>query len=482
MKISQIFGLNRTQYELDFIDIDIERDTRLFLDPYFLSHRTDSFSVEATRTIGSFFQTFIDLMQAGEINNAREIFNHLHEPNETCLGLSVGTPRGNGIGSQNADAIFESIRQSRALQTGLLEHLEDFRIFVENIDKDKVSDMTTNIIREQLIAYTQSQAKLWSFPLQNGVASGEYWNRQTRRWEQTHTEMLVIQERKILLVPKAIVSYAKRYTHQQFHQHFVLNFKQSEHLRLNSALVQSKRNRNGEVRRWVTKESIKEAEAPLDKDFLSQFTQSHREVFARFRQYQAKGMQSLGNNELDSRTEVNDLVRHLKEQLASLGVGSENASIYHKTVAAILELLFYPRLTCLTVEKVINEGRKRIDITFDNSASSGIFWRLSTHHQIPCAYIMIECKNYRNDVANPEVDQLISRFHVNRGKFGMLICRTVQDRDTLIKRCRDAYGAGQGLIIPLMDADLIEMLDKILADQANPEEDVLTRILNEVTS
>lgn len=480
MKISQLFNLEKTQFELDFVDIDPDRDMHLFLDPYFLGYRNDQFSIDATRTIRSFFQTFIDFMRDGYIEEARDLFNHLHEPNETCLGLSVGIPRGNGIGSENATALFESIRLSKALQTGLLQHLEDFRIFVPNIDKDKISDMTTNIIRRHLIEYTQSQCKFLEIPLQSDIASGDYWNRNTLRWEQYHTEMLIIDGKKILLVPKSIVSYAKRYTSQQFHQHYVLNFLQNEHLRLNSALVQRKRLKGGGIKTWVTKDSLKEEVAPLDKDFLSEFTLRHGNIFEEFRELQARKLKSLDNEELAPRVELSDVIDHLIANLNALPSGTENANNYHRTVAAILELLFYPRLSCPDIEVKINDGRKRIDITFDNASQNGIFDRISRHHDTPCPYILIECKNYSRDISNPEVDQMIGRFHPNRGKFGLIICRSIENHQTLIQRCRDAHGAQQGIILPLEDLDLIAMLELLRSGIETPEEDRLTELLREV--
>jgi hypothetical protein len=41
MLITEIFGLQKTQYELDFVDIDTEGDTPLFIDSYFLAMRQD---------------------------------------------------------------------------------------------------------------------------------------------------------------------------------------------------------------------------------------------------------------------------------------------------------------------------------------------------------------------------------------------------------------------------------------------------------
>jgi hypothetical protein len=368
--------------------------------------------------------------------------------------------------------MFESLLKSRALQTGLVDHLEDCRIFVEGIDKDKTSDMTTNIIRRQLIRYTQDQCALWGIPLTPGVPSGFVWNSGSRRWENSHTEMLVVADKLILLTPKAVVSFAERYTPYKYHQHFVLCYLQNEHLRLDSALVQHVRRKDGTERVFVTKKSIKESEAPLDKEFLIRFTEAHPEVFDEFRQKVGAGSTSLLNEELTNE-DLTSVVNRLLAALTETPPGFADATRYHRIIAGILELIFYPNLFDPVVEQEIHSGRKRIDLSFTNAASTGFFARLQRNLGVPCGYVFAECKNCSKDVSNPELDQLAGRFSPNRGQFGLLVSRSADDMPTLLKRCADAYRDGRGLIIPLVDTDLVEVLERLKKGDLRPEEALL---------
>src|SRR5688572_27660731 len=98
MRISQRLILIKRQVKLNLINIDINLDIPLFLDPFFLSLRNDNWSIEVTRTIKSFFQQVIQLIRANQVDDAKALFSHLTEPNSTCLGMSVGNPRGRGVG------------------------------------------------------------------------------------------------------------------------------------------------------------------------------------------------------------------------------------------------------------------------------------------------------------------------------------------------------------------------------------------------
>jgi hypothetical protein len=275
LKISERFNLDANQYTLDFVDIDTDRDIPLFLDPSFLGLRPDAWSRSASRTLRNFFETFVALMRAKQEDRARELFQHLHEPNETCLGLSKGPPQGNAIGDVDGEKLFQSIAQSRAIDTGVIEDLEDFRLFVEGIDKDKISDMTTNIIRRHLIEYTQNQCALWGISLQENTQTGFWWCPATRTWENAFAAMLVVEGKKILLTPKSVVSYCKRYAPRKYHGRFVLEFLQNEHIRMQSIFVRHRK--NGVP--YVTKKSLEERVAAFSKEFIAEFTATHPDVF-----------------------------------------------------------------------------------------------------------------------------------------------------------------------------------------------------------
>ncbi|WP_124606564.1 hypothetical protein [Burkholderia sp. Bp9142] len=226
------------------------------------------------------------------------------------------------------------------------------------------------------------------------------------------------------------------------------------------------------------KKELADSIAPPTKDFSAAFTLKYGRVFDDFKKWANGQVRSLGNEEINPAEDISLIACYLSERLSKIPVGNDAASSYHKLMVGVLELIFYPNLTCPQVEREINEGRKRIDIVFDNSANEGFFWGVHQIRHIPAQYIMIECKNYGREVGNPEVDQLSGRFGANRGQVGLLLCRSVENFDRLLDRCRDFYRDKREIIIPLTDDDFHEILrarsenvsdrieDRVLQDRA----------------
>ena len=221
-QFSTFFGINKSQAQLDFVDVNTERDLELFLDPYVFGHSNDAWSLMCHQVIVSFFESVLDAIRRGDDIAGRALLNNLGEPNETCLGLSTGRPAGRGIGRQQADELFDRLKQSRAARTGVLTELSDCELFIVGIGSDKISDITTNIIRRYLIEYTQAQCELHRIPLLGQVASGMLWDGAERRWTNRYVQLPVINNRKIILVPKASVRWSMAFSHEEYYNKFVL--------------------------------------------------------------------------------------------------------------------------------------------------------------------------------------------------------------------------------------------------------------------
>ena len=480
-KISEIYNLQCSQNELDFIDIDILNDTPLFIDPYRMSRISGPFINEANIIIGNYFSYLTELLVAKNYTEAKKVFIHLNEVNETCLGYSRNKPKGTGLGIISSNDVFEAMKKSQAVKYGLMKSLEDIRVFVPGVDADRISDMTANIIRKLLIEYTKNQCNIFNIPLTPCVASGFYWNPQSRQWEQEYSDMLVIEGKKYILVPKIIVTYGDRVTSGNYFDHFVLNFLQAENIRNNTRIVQRRKCKKNKGTPFVYKKDIinKQLKKPneekftVSKEWLAGFTKAHSRVFDKFKNESFSKMKEIDYNENKS-----EIAEYLINKLKSIQPGTTDASIYHITMLCVLEFIFYPNISNPRKEQEINEGRKRIDIIYNNTASKGFFYDLLEKYDILASFVMVECKNYSTDVNNPELDQLIGRFSKQRGRFGISTSRIAKDYSTLIKRCSDIHMAGNGLVIPLLDDDIIKILEDV---KNGAENDGLDMLLDKFT-
>ena len=65
---SKLFDIKKTQYELDFVDIDPEADMPLFLDPYYISKCEFPFAENAYESICSYFEYLLALLKGKRID------------------------------------------------------------------------------------------------------------------------------------------------------------------------------------------------------------------------------------------------------------------------------------------------------------------------------------------------------------------------------------------------------------------------------
>ncbi len=384
-----------------------------------------------------------------------------------------------GVSGKQAFDLYSKLSESQAAKTGILSELAECDLFVEGIGPDKISDITTNILRKLCIEYTQKQCDLMGIKLARKVASGKLWDLEKREWTQDYVALPIINERKIILVPKSAVRFQLSLDAGEYYNHFILNFLQTEHLNAHSSLVHILRNGTHKV----YKKDLKELH-PFNKEWMAEFSKQHPEVIEEYKQHARKSQKPIGFDveEINKSFDEQSFAKSLSQSLKNVPPGNESASKYHSLMIGILEFLFWPNLIYPEKEDEIHDGRKRIDFTFTNNSKEGFFYRARTSPQMKSLKTMIECKNYTKDPKNPEIDQLSGRFSNNRGFFGILLYRTVSDYGHLIKSCKDTAGDGRGFIIPLGDDQILEYLDDISDGNRKNIDRKLSAILDQILS
>lgn len=449
MRVSKHYRLDRHQAELDFVDIPLETDLPVFVEPTAIRSLGTRWSNQCVSLLQSFFASVLAAVKKGDKERAIELLASLRERNEFHLGYSSGKSRGHAFGTGAAGSVWDSLLRSKAARTGVLKDLEDTALLIDGVGPDMISDAVCNIIRGPLIEYTQDMCRYYDIPMKSGIASGPIWDMQEEKWLATFVDLPLPQGEKLVLIPKAIVRLAGSYDVGEYYRHFLLPELQRQHLTSGSALVEVLKNK----KRRVTKKSLMDHYG-RDKAAVSSLTETNPAILEKYkRAKEAEPSPPMSNRALaEIENTVNPNLTDLLAKVVKIPAGKKHATEYERAVERLLSALLYPSLTYPQRQKPINEGRKVLDLMFNNNAVEGFFAWLAKHYTAP--YIFIECKNYTEDVKNPELDQLSGRFSPSRGQFGLLVCRGVSDRKKIDAMCRDTAKDGRGYMIVLDDADL----------------------------
>jgi hypothetical protein len=456
VRFSEYFRLRLAQHELNFVDIPLETDIPLFVDPYAISVRDDPWFAECNNIIVDYFDLVLDAIRDGRENVSLSLLRRLSEPNQTHFGLSRGRPAGRSIGAEQSVDLHERLRRSRAVETGFLRDLADCELVIPGIARDKISDITTNIIKVMLITYTRDQCDMNGVPTR--AVPQTFWHPPSRSWRSDYVQLPVVLgrhvEEPIILVPKIIARLDLAYDARDYYRHHVLAYLQVEHMEAGTSLVHVLKN----GRKVVYKKDL-ESEYPYSKEFLYEFSRERPGVLEGYKSSVAATV-PIANEEIETvQVEPREIsYDRVWDELASIPPGNQGASEYHRKVLGVLEALFYPQLWRFRKEQEVHEGRKRIDISCENNARDGFFFRLNTYHRVLCPYVFFECKNYSTDPGNPELDQLNGRFSDHRGRFGILVCRKVDDKTLMLARCKDLLNDQGSYILVLDDEDVCALL------------------------
>lgn len=202
--ISNYFNLGSQQPGLNFVDVRLDQDNLLFIDPRLIEINKDALSFQMQRRIEVFWAELIKAARNNDLAKMNNILGGLKEPNETRLGYSDDRIHGNSVADKLKPKIIAAIQQNKAVRSGILSHFSDVELFIEDVGSDRISDITTKIIKDPLIEFTQKECRKHGIPM-SVVNQEDIFDHTTISWISRKVELPVHSGKPIIFVPKNLV-------------------------------------------------------------------------------------------------------------------------------------------------------------------------------------------------------------------------------------------------------------------------------------
>lgn len=231
MRLTQAYGIVG---DVPFLNVHLERDNRLYLDPSRIRQAvtTDPRANAAHGLLLGFFTEVVRCCLStadGDKATGLALLQHMHEPNETRLGMSASRVAGHGFGAELGEILWRALRDRETVRVRSLTRLEDLRLFIVGVGNDLMSDLTTRIVFEVLVDFTRLM--MVEYPsLAHAVSTKtiDLWDPATLTWQARDVELPYVAAHQLLLVSKRWVHWRTLMGPEAFYNRYATQTIQDE--------------------------------------------------------------------------------------------------------------------------------------------------------------------------------------------------------------------------------------------------------------
>lgn len=163
-RLVDYFNIPVTQEEVPFAIPFLDEDIPLYLDPFLLWKSPSQQDNALHMSLLNSFNYFGFLVKKDRIDEAVQILISLSECSEAGLG-SGHTKKGLKISAKTANEILSLFKTIPQVQAYGFTHFEEIQLFVNNISKDRVSDIACNFLKSFLVDFTQDECDKYGIPM-----------------------------------------------------------------------------------------------------------------------------------------------------------------------------------------------------------------------------------------------------------------------------------------------------------------------------
>jgi len=249
--VTNYYNLNKKQEDIDFVNVNMMGDSKLFVNPILLEESTnEKFFSLGKRKVESFFKVVFDLYATGNKEQAlQNMFDHSKESNANHFGFSEKESRGNGASKHSLSNLFDTVLDTGSLRRDIMAQPVSILVFAHDFGPDRMSDLTVSILKKEFVEYTLAEARKLNIPIEpSKVSYGEYWDYETASWKDlTERWIKGADGKKLILTPKQIVSHKYGFSVDDYIRKVVWVWRKDYHVKNKTSLAQPKYDEYGEL-------------------------------------------------------------------------------------------------------------------------------------------------------------------------------------------------------------------------------------------
>jgi len=432
-RLNDYYRLPFTQEEADFAIPFLDDDIALYVDP-FLLWKSPSQQDQALHTaLISSFNHFGYLARTGKEQRAVEALIQVSECQEVGLG-SARDKRGKRIGASTAKEILALFNLIPQVKAGGFEHIEEIQLFVDQIGKDRISDVACSLMKSFLIDFTIDQCQRHNIPMTEVVLDGvfDYAAKAFKR-EKLRLPVNPNTNASLLLVPKRWLRFSPWINYDDYFIHACI--KDGITTTDRAAVLQYNRDNYGMVQTYVQQKERLQADCKNDPLFKPIAVTS-----AKRKLEEIKKLSSGKNEKADKR--------------------------YEECICQLLASLFYPQLDFAAEQSRTDSGVIIRDLIFYNNRSLDFLKDIFDLYE--SRQLVFELKNVR-EIEREHINQLNRYLTDEFGRFGVLVTRNPLPKH-IFKNTIDLWSGQRRCILAITDSDLEMMVTVFETKQRLPIE------------
>lgn len=434
-RLTDHYGIHKSQADLDFAIQFFDEDIPLYVDPFLLWKSPSQQDQALHGSIANSFNYLNYLVKKDREDEAIQILVAISECSEVGLGLSKNR-EGVRISKEQAKQILSLFKEIAEYREFGFQHFEIIQLYISGISKDRVSDISCNYLKSFLIDFTIDECQKLNIPLGEATLH-HYYNPKSHKIEHLQVNLPINPHtgKPLIFTPKRWLRYTPWLSFDDY------------------------------FKAYCPKDEIFNKDDPEDRSKILSYNRENYGVIDNYIQEKVRAAADCVNDPLFSQIPVLSAKRKLSDLLA-LPTGKEDGADwrYEDIGAELLASMFYPNLDFAQTQSRTDSGRHIRDMIFYNNRDIDFLEQI--YKEFGNNQLVIEMKNVA-EINRDHINQLNRYLLDGIGGFGVFLTRTPLKR-AMFQNTIDLWSSQRKCIIAITDDDLRLMVDLYESRQRSP--------------